>query len=401
MTGIEAYLLAMAYTKKAIEGAGALKGAACQIKSIAPITGGNRVTFLWEDNEGVQSEDYMDVMNGADGAAGADGTDGTDGVGISSITFKEKDVDGNNVYTVTLTNSNTYDIVCPKGSKGDTGSTGATGNGIASIEKTGTEGLVDTYTITYTSGATTTFTVTNGASVTVDSAMSDSSTNPVQNRVITGALAGKTDTSVVGTVESSATASKAYAANAYLVLSGVLYRVTSDIASGGTIVTSGAGQNVVATTITAEMEAVEIDYEDWIELTPQQQETGNWFVTNFPATPVAPVNYSTSEVNTGVKWIDGKDVYRKVVTYDSAIPVGNNTIPVTNLETLINSYGCVSNDSGASGVVMPYEAMSAQNKLAISSYSSSGVTFSVGTAYQGQYAMNYARIVLEYTKSTT
>jgi len=34
--------------------------------------------------------------------------------------------------------------------------------GIASIEKTGTEGLVDTYTITMTDGSTSTFTVTNG-----------------------------------------------------------------------------------------------------------------------------------------------------------------------------------------------------------------------------------------------
>ena len=42
------------------------------------------------------------------------------------------------------------------------GDTGATGNGIASIVKTGTVGLVDTYTVTMTSGATATFTVTNG-----------------------------------------------------------------------------------------------------------------------------------------------------------------------------------------------------------------------------------------------
>lgn len=39
---------------------------------------------------------------------------------------------------------------------------GETGNGIASIRKTGIDGLVDTYTITYTDGTTTTFTVTNG-----------------------------------------------------------------------------------------------------------------------------------------------------------------------------------------------------------------------------------------------
>ena len=49
-----------------------------------------------------------------------------------------------------------------KGDKGDTGSTGATGIGIASISKTGTSGLVDTYTITYTDGTTSAFTVTNG-----------------------------------------------------------------------------------------------------------------------------------------------------------------------------------------------------------------------------------------------
>ena len=53
----------------------------------------------------------------------------------------------------------------PKGDTGDTGPTGptgATGNGIQGIAKTGTSGLVDTYTITFTDGTTTTFTVTNG-----------------------------------------------------------------------------------------------------------------------------------------------------------------------------------------------------------------------------------------------
>ena len=39
---------------------------------------------------------------------------------------------------------------------------GATGNGIASIDKTSTSGLVDTYTITYTDGTTDTYTIRNG-----------------------------------------------------------------------------------------------------------------------------------------------------------------------------------------------------------------------------------------------
>lgn len=74
--------------------------------------------------------------------------------------------------TVTVTKGGTitqptYDLSF-SGLKGETGATGATGatgpagNGIASIAKTSTSGLVDTYTITYTNGTTTTFTVTNG-----------------------------------------------------------------------------------------------------------------------------------------------------------------------------------------------------------------------------------------------
>jgi hypothetical protein len=56
----------------------------------------------------------------------------------------------------------------PRGDKGDKGDQGIqgkkgeTGNGIASIEKTGTAGKVDTYTITMTDGTTATFEVTNG-----------------------------------------------------------------------------------------------------------------------------------------------------------------------------------------------------------------------------------------------
>lgn len=59
---------------------------------------------------------------------------------------------------------------------GDDGEKGDTGNGIQSITKTGTSGLVDTYTITFTDGTTTTFTVTNGSSASVDIVTSWNST---------------------------------------------------------------------------------------------------------------------------------------------------------------------------------------------------------------------------------
>lgn len=65
----------------------------------------------------------------------------------------------------------------------------ALGQGISSIVKTGTAGLVDTYTITYTSGETTTFEVTNGSAPTITvTATTDatSSTNPTVTVTKTG-----------------------------------------------------------------------------------------------------------------------------------------------------------------------------------------------------------------------
>ena len=97
---------------------------------------------------------------------GEDGSDGDDGVGIASIT-KTGSSGLVDTYTITYTDNTTSTFTVTNGAKGDTGSTGATGKGITSITKTGTSGLVDTYTITYSDSTTSTFTVTNGSDATV------------------------------------------------------------------------------------------------------------------------------------------------------------------------------------------------------------------------------------------
>lgn len=103
---------------------------------------------------------------------GADGTDGTDGVGIASIT-KTGTSGLVDTYTITYTDGDTDTFTITNGADG---SAGATGNGISSITKTGTSGLVDTYTISYTNGNSVTFTVTNGSDATVTIVTSFSST---------------------------------------------------------------------------------------------------------------------------------------------------------------------------------------------------------------------------------
>lgn len=104
---------------------------------------------------------------------------GNNGVGIQSVALVNYEL------IVTLTDSTVINLGNVRGEKGEqgiqgekgvkgntgesgvngtNGTNGADGRGITSITKTGTEGLVDTYTITYTDNTTSTFTVTNGSS---------------------------------------------------------------------------------------------------------------------------------------------------------------------------------------------------------------------------------------------
>lgn len=106
---------------------------------------------------------------------------------------------------------------------------GKDGRGIASISKTGTTGSVDTYTIEYTDGTTSTYTVNNSDSV------------ALQRQIVPSAA-----------VESSATASQAYAAGDYVVVNGILRKVKSAIARGNAI----SDSNSTSTTVTGELAAV-------------------------------------------------------------------------------------------------------------------------------------------------
>lgn len=87
---------------------------------------------------------------------------GEPGVGIASI-VKTATVGLVDTYTITYDDLRTTTFEVTNGQNGTDGRDGTDGNGIVSIVKTSTAGLVDTYTITFDDGDTTTFEVTNGA----------------------------------------------------------------------------------------------------------------------------------------------------------------------------------------------------------------------------------------------
>lgn len=116
------------------------------------INGGNQFGaegIAYEDinavvNNSIYASEFVDAMTAEGGA-------NIGSVGTPSVSFNAQ------------TKKFTFNYL--KGQQGQQGIQGVAGNdgkGISSISKTGTSGLVDTYTIEYTSGSPTTFTVTNG-----------------------------------------------------------------------------------------------------------------------------------------------------------------------------------------------------------------------------------------------
>ena len=100
---------------------------------------------------------------------------------------------------------------------------GKDGRGISKIEKTATTGVVDTYTITFTDSTKMTYDLRNSDDV------------AIQRQIVPSAA-----------VESSATASQAYAAGDYVVVGGVLRKVTASIAKGNTISDSNSTVTTVS-----------------------------------------------------------------------------------------------------------------------------------------------------------
>ena len=201
---------------------------------------------------------------------------------------------GDNIQSIAKTSTNvlvdTYTITLTDGSTKTF--TVTNGKGISSIEKTGTSGLVDTYTITYNDNTTSTFEVTNGNGIstiakTSTAGLVDTYTITFTNgdtttfTVTNGENGQDVSVSNLAPVESTSTASQSYAVGDHLVWNSIYYEVIQAIALGEAF---QIDVNIQATTIDKYINRV--------------------------------TSYSTNETIIG-KWIDGTNVYRKVVNIDS------------------------------------------------------------------------------------
>ena len=116
--------------------------------------------------------------------------------------------------------------------------------------------------------------------------------------------------------------------------------------------------------------------------------------------------YTTTEQNTGKKWIDGKPIYRKVISLSSSqLAVGSNKVQhgVSNVAimTCVGGYFKIAGTGYCYGLYRTWSDMPAYF-IGVADMNREGTSFSiqVGTAYTGNNALTEGAVILEYTKTT-
>ena len=106
-------------------------------------------------------------------------------------------------------------------------------------------------------------------------------------------------------------------------------------------------------------------------------------------------SYSTEETDTGKKWIDGKPIYRRVITGWIPKNVSNYNVTSWNIDKMIDLRGFIVQNNGNT-LILPYNVGNGDSLLI---YLNNTKTYLVAIIYGG-YATTEATVIIEYTKSS-
>jgi len=107
-------------------------------------------------------------------------------------------------------------------------------------------------------------------------------------------------------------------------------------------------------------------------------------------------SYSTEEVNTGKKWIDGKTIYRRVFT--ETMGIGDKQITIPSGISVINFSGTITNSSGIIFPI-PYFTPSGGNYGIYVYIQNTNIIIIPLDSRQSYYDGGTVNIILEYTKA--
>lgn len=133
---------------------------------------------------------------------------------------------------------------------------------------------------------------------------------------------------IIAYVQKTLKADQAYTAGDSFIYSGKLYTVTANIAKDANIVLEGAGANA---------------------------ELSEDLVTHIEAIPEYSLDYSTTETDTGAKWLDGKPIYRKVYSFVELPAASRLTVgTITDLDFCVRLYGVAYKESNRNFRPLPF-----------------------------------------------
>lgn len=109
------------------------------------------------------------------------------------------------------------------------------------------------------------------------------------------------------------------------------------------------------------------------------------------------LSYSTTEINTGKKWIDGKDIYQKVVDFGALPNATSKTVifSFSGIDNIVSISG-IAKSSGAT-VPMPRVVTSSTGKLDLYANTYNG---QIVIETDADYSSYYGYVTIEYTKSS-
>ena len=109
------------------------------------------------------------------------------------------------------------------------------------------------------------------------------------------------------------------------------------------------------------------------------------------------INYSTTEQDTGLKWVDGKEIYQITLDIDSASS-GDNSINhgISNVAHIVNAYGIMFTKSGVS---IPVPNGDPQSQWILKIYNCGATSFGLTVGSGLVSDLSHIYVTLQYTKS--
>lgn len=119
-------------------------------------------------------------------------------------------------------------------------------------------------------------------------------------------------------------------------------------------------------------------------------------------TTVGDVNYSTSELDTGGTWIDGKKIYKKTFSMGALPSSGGSTtksLSGTTFDTIIDIKGIAYNSTAGNYRLLPFVGVNLDDMLRMDVQNNN--TIRIISSSNGQWSgYNNSYITLYYTKSS-